>query len=158
MFKVKAREQEEDEAHGLERIGNGPLRLTRMRPATPGSANLRLDVRPPWIRYPSGNSVLTSNEVTFDWQQTAIDTAAEYYLDVDSEVVTARGKGKVFSRSAGLSTSVKVTGIPITGQRVYATLWTRVGPVWLKRVDSFRTQDYIASKARPLTVRRGANG
>jgi hypothetical protein len=139
VHKVRAREQEEDEAHGLVSIGGGPPYLTRMRPPTPGSANLRLKQRPPWVRYPSGNSVLTSSETTFDWRQTAIDTAAEYYLDVDLEVVTKRATGNIFSRSAGMSTSLNVTGIPIRGERVYVTLWTRVGPVWLKQVNSYRT-------------------
>jgi hypothetical protein len=138
VFATKAREQEEDEAHGLVRIGDQPPRVMHTRPPTPGAANLRLDERPPWIGTPSGNSVLTSGDVTFDWQRTALDSAAEYFLDVAPKVVTKRGGGTIFSGSLGTGTSAKVSGIPLQGTRVYATLWTRVGKVWLRSADSYR--------------------
>jgi hypothetical protein len=139
VFETKAREQEEDESHGLVRVGDQPPRVMHTRPPTPGAANLRLDERSPWIGTPSGNSVLTSSDVTFSWQRTALDGAAEYFLDVAPKVVTKRGGGTLFSRSLGTGTSAKVSGIPLQGERVYATLWTRVGKVWLRSVDSYRT-------------------
>jgi len=139
VYETKAREQEEDEAHGLVRVGDQPPRLMHTRPPTPGTANLRLNERPPWIGTPSGNSVLTSSDVTFDWQRTALDSAAEYFLDVAPEVVTKRGGGTLFNGSLGIGTSAKVSGIPLRGERVYATLWTRVGKVWLRSVESYRT-------------------
>lgn len=140
VFEVKAKEQEEDEAHGRFEGEDGSGTFAHTRPPTPGGPNLRLSVRAPWISSPSGNAVLESSVVTFDWSARAVETAAEYALDVSSEIVTERGKGEIFGGSVGLATSALVRDIPQDGENVYATLWTRVGDVWLRSVDRYRTR------------------
>lgn len=139
VSKVKLKEQEEDEAHGWIEVADGTSQLVLTRPPTPGGPNLRLAERAPWILSPSGNSLLRSSEVVFDWSALALDTAEEYFLDVGTEIVATRGHGDIFNRSVGSALSVLATGIPLCGRRVYATLWTRIGEVWLRSVDSYRT-------------------
>jgi hypothetical protein len=88
--------------------------------------------------------------VQFLWG--SIPDAAEYWLQVG----TAPGLGDLFSSSVGLSTFRAVFGIPATGNKVYARLWTRSdGGAW-QFADSVY---YAASSSAPVTfASAGANG
>jgi len=66
---------------------------------------------------PVPGSTLSSNTVTFQWQDTG---SAQYYLYVG----TSPGGLDLYHASQGTNTSVTVSGLPTNGSTIYVKLWT----------------------------------
>jgi len=73
---------------------------------------------------PTPGSTLAGPSVTFTW--TAGTGATAYWLDVGP----APFNGSYFAGNVGLATSKTVSGLPMNGSTVYATLYAQIAGVW----------------------------
>jgi len=79
---------------------------------------------------PAPGSTLSSNVVTFEWQDTG---ALEYYLFVGS----GSSQTNIYIGSQGASTSATIVGIPTDGSMINAKLWTRHASGWTNKVYTY---------------------
>jgi probable HAF family extracellular repeat protein len=92
---------------------------------------------PAGMTAPANGNVLSGASTTFMWSSGVGPT--QYYLYVG----TSPGGYDIHNASHGLSQSALVTGLPINGSPVYATLWSRIGGTW-----QTRSYDYLAFDGR----------
>jgi uncharacterized repeat protein (TIGR03803 family) len=91
---------------------------------------------------PLPGTVLGGTDVTFIWVAAA--GATSYWLDV----ATADGTS-IFSQSAGLATSLSVSGLPANGMPVSVRLWTERSGSWVFNDYTYGTQDSTAVITTP---------
>ncbi len=75
---------------------------------------------------PTPSSMLTGSTVTFMWNA-GTASPQEYWLDIGS---SAGGNNYYSSGNLGNAVSTTVSGLPINGSTVYATLYTLVSGTW----------------------------
>jgi len=92
---------------------------------------------------PAPGSLLTSSSVTFKW--TTGSGVSAYWLRLGT---TGTGSSNLFSSGSLAGTSVAVTGIPLQGATVYATLFSSVNGAW-KPVNYTYTEVELAALASP---------
>jgi hypothetical protein len=95
---------------------------------------------------PVPGSTLTGSSVTFSW--TAVSGAPGYYLYVGS---TGAGSGNIFTSGELTGTSVKVTGLPTNGEKIYVRL--SIG-----RSSVPRYTDYTYTAATQAALKSPASG
>ena len=78
---------------------------------------------------PAAGSTLSGFSVNFTWTTGAGATA--YWLDVG----TSPGVGNIFGGNVGLATAQQVTGLPMNGSAVYASLYSFLNGTW--QVNSY---------------------
>jgi uncharacterized repeat protein (TIGR02543 family) len=76
------------------------------------------------ITNPIPGTTLSSSSVTFQWSGGT--GVSEYFFYVG----TAPGGGDIYSQSQGLNLSATVSGLPVDGSTLYATLWWSTSGVW----------------------------
>lgn len=74
---------------------------------------------------PAPSSTLTGSSVTFAWS--AGGGVTDYYLFLGSEGV---GSNNLYSSGYKIAKSVKVTGLPLNGETVYARLYSLISGSW----------------------------
>ncbi len=81
------------------------------------------------IQSPVPDSVLNSTTVTFSWNNTGV---SGYWLWIG----TSEGDYDVYSSGdLGTGTSAVVSGLPNSGETLYARLWSRVEGIWIYNTD-----------------------
>ncbi|MCP4088184.1 MAG: rhodanese-like domain-containing protein [Gammaproteobacteria bacterium] len=81
------------------------------------------------IQSPGSGSVLGSTTVTFSWNNTG---ASGYWLWIG----TSQGDYDVYSSGdLGTSTSTVASGLPDSGETLYARLWSKMGGTWIYNTD-----------------------
>ena len=98
--------------------GQGLLGFYRLDDTTPSPTKAVLTT-------PAPGSTLSANAVTFGWS--AGTDATQYWLSVGS---SGAGSANIFNQSVGLSLSVAVSGIPLSGETIYVRLWTLLSGTW----------------------------
>lgn len=95
-----------------------PTRTATATPATSG---------PAVVSSPAAGATLPGSAATFGWSPVA--GALEYFFYAG----TSAGANNIAGRSTGTTTSVTVSGLPVSGQAVYVRLWTRFSAGWQYR-------------------------
>lgn len=88
---------------------------------------------------PVPESTLSSPEVTFSWDLG--NGVQEVWVGVGTSFhsVSTKPWGDVFARSVGLTTSITVSHIPLTGSDIFVRLWSKVGGAWKSRDFVYKT-------------------
>ncbi|MCP4344034.1 MAG: hypothetical protein GY795_00730 [Desulfobacterales bacterium] len=80
------------------------------------------------IQNPASGSVLASATETFTWNNSG---ATQYWLWIG----TSSGVNDVYNENQGTNTSVDISGLPHSGETLYARLWSKVDGEWLCNSD-----------------------
>jgi len=84
---------------------------------------------------PGPGSALTSSAVTFTWS--AGNPATYYWFNLGTGASGAAAKN-IYSGSSTRATSVTVTGLPTSGETIYATLYSYIGGTWQPTVYTYK--------------------
>jgi len=96
---------------------------------------------PAALTSPAPGAILSGSSVTFTWSKGSGPTAYILYLGT-----TGAGSTNLYSSPAATTaTSVAVTGIPIVGATVYATLLSKIDGAW-------QAAHYVYTEAAPATL------
>jgi hypothetical protein len=90
---------------------------------------------PAAITSPANKSILPGSSVKFSWAGGA--GPSEYWLYLGS---TGQGSSNLYSSGATMATSVKVTGLPTTGAKVYAKFLQRIDGAWQTTYYTYTAQ------------------
>ncbi|MCP4337350.1 MAG: hypothetical protein GY799_00340, partial [Desulfobulbaceae bacterium] len=80
------------------------------------------------IQNPSSGSALASDTETLTWNNSG---ATQYWLWIG----TSSGGNDVYNENQGTNTSVAISGLPHSGETLYARLWSKVNGTWLYNSD-----------------------
>lgn len=94
---------------------------------------------------PTPGSTLAGPAVTFTWEPGF--GVWEYYLDCGTGV----SDSSYFSQSAGMNTSIDVTGLPTDSSTVYVRLWSLVGSDWESTLYTYSAADMPGPEAGFVT-------
>lgn len=134
--------QHEGRPTGVAGVSDNATTLTETAPIAAAFRERSVAVAAPArIVRPTDGSVLPAGAVTFEWTDVGAD---EYLLYVGD----AAGDGTHFGGSLGSRTSVTLTGLPATGEPVYARLFTRHGATTVSFDASYTTARELPPRAR----------
>ena len=91
---------------------------------------------PAVLTSPTPGSTFGGSGVTFSW--TAGIGVTEYSLDLGTNPLSY--PGNIYVSPAITTTSVAVTGLPVNGETVYATLKSLINGVWDSRTYTYTAQ------------------
>jgi hypothetical protein len=106
---------------------------------------------PAGMTSPTPGSTLSGANVTFNWN--AGSGVTQYWLDVGTGGV---GTGNIYSASTNTSTSVAVTGLPLTGSTVYVRLWSLLSSGWQYNDYTYKAATITCTAAAMTTPTPGS--
>jgi len=86
---------------------------------------------------PAPSTKLTSSSVTFTWSPG--EGVTYYWFNLGTGASGAAAKN-IYSGSSTTATSVTVTGLPINGETIYATLYSYIAGVWQPTLYTYTAQ------------------
>jgi len=98
----------------------------------------------PDLTSPEDGSTIVESDVTFEWTMGS-NQITEHWLEVGTE---GAGSFNIDTGSTGLNTSKFVAGIPLTGDPIYARLWSSFSGIWLFEDFIFTTINVPVESAR----------
>ena len=107
------------------------------------------------IILPTPGVPISQNNVTFEWNP--VQDATEYWLGIGTSPGSVANSpwGDIYAQSQGTTTSVQITGLPLTGNPIYVRLWTQVNGQWLFEDYTYPTQGPSDPRAQMQTPAPG---
>lgn len=97
---------------------------------------------PALLTSPKAGSTFTNTSVAFTWSSSSDATA--YFLSIGT---TGKGSANLWESGSTAATSATVTGLPITGVTIYATLFSMINGAWIPEYYTF-----TAASPTPATL------